>query len=486
MKNLKEIRKKNNMTQAEVAKRLGISQQAYAQYENSEKVPNENVLMALAGLFNTTKEELMSNLNVYNTTENMTIEDFLGSSYSAYHSVKNIVTILEKNGFSRLYDFEKWELKSGSKHYIIKNNTAVIAFSIGDLSNYAFNIAECHTDSPCLKIKGNTLINGPLGKRIDVEGYGGVISYSMLDIPLKIAGRLLVKNGNSLNSKNVVSPFNVNIPSLCIHHNPGVNEGMSLNMQNDMLPLIGNVDDLYSLLAPNEEVIDSDLYVAPDVKPYYAGTKNEYLVSPRIDNLSSAYAIVKAIVNANPKGVSIGAFFDNEEIGSSTKQGARSAYLPDVLEKINRSLGYGADEYLTARRNGFVVSIDNGHSVHQAHPEKYDLNAYSKVGGGVVIKHHVNYATDGMSSAVVKSICKNNSIPFQDYYNRSDLRCGSTIGLMSSAQLEMNTCDIGIAQLAMHSAIETASMDDVKEMTKFVEAFFNTSLKMKEDEVIEL
>lgn len=486
MENLKYYRNKANLTQKEVANYLNLSQQAYASYETSDRVPSNELLEKLSIILKVSKEELTSKTKEAPYEKINSIEDFLSLSYTSYHSTRNIESILIDNGFKRLYDFDKWNLEKGGKYYILKNESAIIAFNVGDLSNYAFNIAGCHTDSPSLKVKGNTLIDSPEGKKINVEKYGGLILYSMLDIPLKVAGRIITKDGNKIVPKIVTSDFNVNIPSICIHHNPTVNDSFSLNVQTDMLPLLGSDTDLYSLLSNGNEVIDADLFVVPDVKPYYSGVNRDLLVSPRLDNLTSCYTIAKGISISNPKGVSIAFFSDNEEIGSGTKQGAESAFLLNTLERINDSLGFTKDDFYKAISNGFILSIDNGHAVHQAHPEKSDIAEKVYLNKGIVIKHHTNYSTDGLSSSIVKTICKNNKIPYQDYYNRSDIRCGGTIGLITSAKLEMNACDIGLAELAMHSAIETVGRSDIKHMEDLVTSFFNTSIKQLENYEIEI
>ncbi len=422
---------------------------------------------------------LQINLNIRGL--DMDVKTFLNTSYTSFHAVKNAIGILEKNGFI-LYDGKKAE--KGGKYYVTKNGSALIAFKVGDLNNYAFNIAESHTDSPALKVKGKTLLDSAAGKRINVEAYGGLIRYSFMDIPLKTAGRLFVKTENGVSSRLVESDFNVNIPSLCVHHNADVNTSFSLNVQTDMLPLIGGDDtDLYKVLLPDNEVIDGDLYVVPSIEARVLGVKSDILCSPRIDNLTSAYSSVKAIIDCEPKGVAIACLFDNEEIGSGTKQGADSAFLPELLKKINSDLGYGENEYLQAKANGFVLSIDNGHAVHPAHPEKSDVNEKVYLNGGIVVKHHANYSTDGLSSALIKSVFDKNGVKHQDYYNRSDLRCGGTLGLITSAQLQMNAADIGLAQLAMHSAIETVGADDISVMERGIKAFFNTSFKFCGDSV---
>lgn len=399
------------------------------------------------------------------------IEEFLNTSYTAYQSVNNAVSMLEDWGFERIND--KTTFKEGGKYYLTKNSSAVIAIKIGDLSNYAFMIAGSHTDSPCFRVKGNKLLDSPEGKRFNVEEYGGALEYSFLDIPLRLAGRVFVKTANGVKEQIVESNRLFNIPSLCVHHNPTANNGLNLSVQNDMAPLVGEGEDVYSFVS-NGNVVDADLFVSPAFAAYESG---KLLCSPRLDNLTSVYSSLKAINDCHPKGVAVACCFDNEEIGSGTKQGAASALLADVLQMINRRFGKNEDDFVSACKNGFVLSIDNGHAVHPAHPEKSDPLNKVYLGGGVVIKHHTNYSSDGLSSAVVKAILDKAGVEHQDYYNNSDIRCGGTIGLITSRQLEMNACDIGLAQLAMHSAIETADKSDIVKMEACVKAFFDTSLR---------
>lgn len=409
----------------------------------------------------------------------MEIKRFLDASLTAFHAVDNIASYLESNGFVPLYAGEKWQLSRGGKYYVVKNGSALIAFVVGE--GYSFNIAESHVDSPCLRIKGNTLIDSPEGKKLNVECYGGLIYHSFLDIPLKIAGRILTSEGTKVVTELVESDFYVNIPDLAIHHNPEVNTKCALNVQTDMCPLVGEAADVYSLVT-DKKVLDADLFVVPAVAAYTAGKNGEYLVSPRIDNLTSAYASAKAIAECEPAGVAVACFFDNEEVGSMTKQGADSAFLPETLRQINDCLGRGEDEFIKAKNDGFILSIDNGHAVHQAHPEKSDVAEKVYLNKGIVIKHHTHYSTDGASAAVFKAILNKCGVEYQDYYNRSDLRCGSTLGLMSSAALQMNACDIGLAQLAMHSAIETTGSFDIEKMQAGIKGFFETAIVEKKGE----
>lgn len=401
----------------------------------------------------------------------MNISEYLYDSYTSFHAVANAKAMLDESGFKPLDLKDKWEISIGGKYYVTKNDSAIIAFSVG--AEKTFQIVGCHTDSPSLKVKGSTLVGSAEGLRANVEKYGGLVLHSMLDIPLAIAGRLIVKDGEELKTELVRSDFNVNIPGVCIHHNPTVNNGVALSVQKDMLPLIGGENDnLYDILASGKEVVDGDLYVVPAVKPYYSGSKNDLLVSPRIDNLTSVYSAIKAVISCEPKGIALACCFDNEEIGNGTKQGAKSVWLKTVLEKINRALGRDEDDFIESAENGFVLSVDNGHAVHPAHPELSDITETVYLNGGIVIKHHTNYSTDGYSSAVVKKLLDENGIAWQDYYNNSDIRCGSTLGLETSVQFGMNACDIGLAQLAMHSAIETVGANDVPLMENALTKFF--------------
>lgn len=411
----------------------------------------------------------------------MDIKLFLDTSYTAFHAVENGVKYLKSNGFEELPAFTFDGVKKGGKYFFTFNGTSLFAFKVGDEKK--FNIAESHTDSPSLKIKGRKTVPSVEGKRLNVEKYGGLVLFSLVNSPLKIAGRLIEKAPDGVKAFNVVSPFFVNIPALCIHHNPEVNSSLSLSVQSDMLPLVGETDDIYSVLS-DKEVIDGDLYVVPATEAFVSGVQNEYLCSPRIDNLTSVYASLKALVECNPKGISVAACFDNEEVGSRTKQGADSDYLKTSLTGIIRALGGNDEDFVKATQNGFILSVDNAHAAHPAHLEKSDPYEKAAMNKGIVIKRHTNYATDGYSSAVLKTILDKAGVEYQEYYNNSDVRCGGTIGLMTGAALNMKACDIGLAQLAMHSGIETVGNSDIEKMQKCIKSFFDASLSVDGEQTI--
>lgn len=411
----------------------------------------------------------------------MNINEFLNTSYTAYHAVKNSEKLLLEAGFKKLEFSSPWSIEHGKGYYFTVNDSSIYAFKAN--SGLAFNIAEAHTDSPSLKIKGDNLIPSSEGNLANIECYGGGILYSFLDIPLKIAGRIFEKTDDGIVKKIVTSSYNINIPSLAIHHNPDVNNGVNLSLQKDMLPLLGNTDSLIKTLSDNE-VLDFDLHAVPAVESFLSGVKGEFLCSPRLDNLTSVYTALRAIIASEPKGVALVCCFDNEEVGSRTRQGANSQLLENILRKIGNALALSGEAFDIAIEKSFIMSIDNAHAVHQAHPEKSDPVNKVYLNNGIVIKHHQNYATDGLSSSILKSILNNADVKYQDYYNNSDVRCGSTIGLITSALTGIKTVDVGLAQLAMHSAIETIGLEDIDRMEKGTLALLNSLITTKEDKII--
>lgn len=403
----------------------------------------------------------------------MTINQFLDTSYTAFHTVANAEAMLAEHGFTKLTLGKDFAIKRGGRYYVTRNDSGIIAFVAGQ--NNVFNIVESHTDSPSFKVKGNSVTEGNGVVRVNTEKYGGGLLYTYFDRPMKIAGRLLCQTENGLQTKLAVSDYNVVIPSLCIHHNRNANDGFAVNAQVDTLPLLGLTgSDIYSTLT-DEKVIDGDLFVVPVTPAFAAGTHNELLCSPRIDNLTSVYSGLSALIAAEPHDIAVCACLDNEEIGSGTRQGSPN-WLEQVLCAICDALGLTETQAFAARENGFVLSADNGHAVHPAHPEKSDPYTKAYMGKGVMIKHHVNYSTDGLSSALFKHIASLADVPVQDYYNNSAVSCGSTLGLVTSRTLGMKTCDIGLAQLAMHSACETVALCDVEHMKAALLTFFNVML----------
>lgn len=398
----------------------------------------------------------------------MTIQQFLDTSYTAYHTTANAVKWLTDMGYEPLQLGEKWNLHIGGKYFVTRNGSSVVAFSVG--KNKTFAICESHTDSPSLKIKGEKLLLNKTANRLNVERYGGGLWHTFLDRQLVVAGRLLVQGENGVEQILTVSPYNVVIPSVAIHLNPSANENLTLNAQVDFAPLFGqNEQQLYASLT-DKPVLDADLYVVPASGSFVAGANGEFLCSPRLDNLTSVYSSLSALTNLQSDNIAVVACLDNEEIGSGTVQGSPN-FIEQVLQKIAVELSMTEEQALAARENGMVLSVDNGHAAHPAHLELADPEYRAYMNGGIVIKHHVNYSTDGLTAATLKNILNKANVPFQDLYNKSDVRCGSTLGLVTARTLGIKACDVGIAQLAMHSACETCGYSDVSTMTACISAF---------------
>lgn len=415
------------------------------------------------------------------------LTEFLQKSYTAYHAVENAKALLEQGGFSRLSETEDWQLEEGGKYYVTRDG-ALIAFTVGSLSDFSYKIVASHTDSPALKLKENPVQKSAFYATMNVETYGGGLWYSFLDRPLKIAGRVVRRDGNHIYQENVLSPFTLTIPSLAIHQNREANEKLALNPQVDLQPLLGMAGDINNekLLEKiaGEGVLSHDLYLVNADMPYTFGVNDEFLASPRIDNLTSVYASLNTLLTDTERvGICVAACLDNEEIGNNTAQGAAGDFLESVLRRIAYAFRFDDNEYYKALGNSFLMSVDNAHAVHPNHPEKADTTNKTVMGGGIVIKNHANkaYVTDALASAVVKTLFENAEVKYQVFFNRSDVRSGGTLGTQIAKQFGLCGVDIGLAQLAMHSSCECFKTSDYTEMEKGLSAFYNARFTRDEN-----
>lgn len=419
--------------------------------------------------------------------------DFLYESPTAFHAVKNVKDSLEGCDFKELREEDKWILEKGGKYYTTKNGSALIAFTVGngEVENYGFKIIGAHTDSPTFRIKPNSeIISENNYIKLNTEVYGGLIRSTWMDRPLAVAGRVALKGENLLNPElrlvNIKKPILI-IPSLAIHMNREANSGGELNPQKDTLPLLAMVTEelekdnaLINILAEEmkvnkEDIIDFDLFLYEFEKGCIVGLKDEFISSGRLDDLQMVHAGIEALKEAPiTEGINVMVCFDNEEVGSSTKQGADSDMLANILERIALCLGKGREEFFRALSRSFIISADNAHAVHPNSPEKADPTNRPIVNKGPVIKINANcaYTSDSDSSAVYESICNKAEVPVQKFVNRSDLRGGSTIGPISSTHLNIRSVDIGNPTLAMHSIREFAGVKDHSYVAKsFVEFY---------------
>lgn len=414
--------------------------------------------------------------------------EFIKSSPSPYHTVESVKTELLECGYSELYEADRWNLTDGGKYFVIRNGTSIIAFKAKQ-SPTGFMIVASHSDSPSFRLKITPELSSAY-TRLEVEKYGGMIYYSWLDRPLSIAGRAVVrtKAGIESNLVNIDRDLAV-IPSLAIHMNRGVNDGYKFNPAVDLLPIVGSskakgtvLREMANELKVDEnDIISHDLFLYNRDEGRIFGVNNEYIISPRLDDLECVFASLRAFLSASDsKSIPVLAVFDNEEVGSETKQGAASTFLHDVLLRV------AGDDYYTMIDNSFMISADNAHARHPNHPELADADNAPLMNGGIVVKWNANqkYTTDGVSDAFFRTVCERCSAKVQSYYNRADMLGGSTLGSISNTKVSIPTVDIGLAQLAMHSANETAGAEDLPFMINALTEFLSTSIEKRGEKII--
>lgn len=414
---------------------------------------------------------------------------FIKNSPSVYHVVDNIKSMLAEQGFEELKENETWQVKASKGYFVVRNDSSVIAFRMPAKEPKGFHIVASHSDSPTFKIKENAemAVEGRYIK-LNTEKYGGMILSTWLDRPLSIAGRVVVKDEDG---KLQVKLVNIDkdllvIPNVAIHMNRDMNKGVEYNPQVDMLPLmaLGTKEDCNHLLyreiaetigVKEEDILSHDLFLYVREEGRMIGAGKELLLSPKLDDLQCVFTSLQAFVQKKPKKyVNALAVFDNEEVGSATAQGADSTFLQDVLMRIQEALSLNHGEYCSLVADSFLISADNAHAVHPNHTEKADPTNRPFIGGGIVIKYHGSqrYTTDAVSAAKMKLLCETAKVPYQTYTNRSDVIGGSTLGNISTSHVSLSSVDIGLPQLAMHSAVETAGCKDTEDAVKVFAAFY--------------
>ena len=415
--------------------------------------------------------------------------DYVAHSSTVFQATQQACDMLDAAGFTRLSEHEAWEILPGGRYYVTRNRSALVAFAVPENGFTHCQIVASHGDSPTFKLKAHA--EGEAAGayiRLDVEPYGGMIMSTWFDRPLSIAGRALVREDGRLVTRLIDFDRDAAlIPNMPIHFNRDINSGYSYNPQTDMLPLFGGKDAKGALAAEiaakagakEEDVVACDLFLYNRTPASVWGANEEFLSCPRIDDLECAYTSLAAFIAAPAEGhVNVCAVFDNEEVGSLSKQGADSTLLSDVLTRALCALGLSDAQIRAALAASFMVSADNAHAVHPNHPEKYDDLNRTVMNGGVVIKHNANqkYTTDAVSDAIFSEICAKAGVPVQHFANRSDIPGGSTLGNLSNAHVSMNTVDIGLAQLAMHASYETAGCADVDYMIRALRQFYKTDI----------
>lgn len=397
---------------------------------------------------------------------------FIDRSPSPYHVIRNFSEML--TGFTQLREEDDWKLKAGGKYYCIRKDSAVIIFTVPKKPE-DIRIISAHSDSPSFKVKPHAdELSSDSYTRLNVEKYGSMLMAQWLDRPLSIAGRVITKDGADFKSVLVDSKDEICImPSVAIHMNREVNNGYKYDPKSDTIPLWGNKDAKGSLLSTllkdkdiqPSDVLGYDLFLYNNEKGRIWGPKKEFISSRALDDLECAYTAVLSINEAKVSDtrMCMCCIFDNEEVGSSTGQGADSDFLSDVLSRIRESMKYSKSDISKALSRGYMISADNGHALHPNHPEYADSVNRPVLNGGIVIKYHSGqkYTTDAYSEAMMRDVCKKAKVPVQEYSNRNDIPGGSTLGNILNSHVSIRTVDIGLAQLAMHSPYETAGSEDI-------------------------
>ena len=412
--------------------------------------------------------------------------EFLDASPSVFHAVANLEKEFQNAGYTRLFENEKWNILPGGKYYLIRGGSAIVAFRVPVAAPKGFMLSASHSDRPTFKVKENPELVGAY-TRLAVERYGGMLIAPWLDRPLSVAGRVMVETENGVESKLVnIDRDLLMMPNVAIHMNRQANDGYKWNPAVDVIPLMGGKDAKGKLMQELEsqaggKILGHDLYLYVRQKAAVWGMDEEYLSAQALDDLECAWCCTQGFLKAqDSESIPVLCVFDNEEVGSSSLQGAASNLLETTLHRICEALVLPERVMLA---NSFLVSADNAHGLHPNHPEFADPNNAPLVGGGVVLKFNANqrYCTDGASAAIFRKVCAKAEVPVQTFCNRADMVGGSTLGNISLSQVAVPSVDIGLPQLAMHSCYETAGVQDAISLEKAMEAFYGSSLTATEN-----
>jgi aspartyl aminopeptidase len=417
--------------------------------------------------------------------------DFIDGSPSPWHAVAMMEKLLLAKGFTRLEESQAWSLRPHGRHYVIRGGSSLIAFILGakPLSESGFRIVGAHTDSPGLRLKPKAPYQTETMVRLAVEVYGGPILATFSDRDLSLAGRICVRSEGTLHSRLIrfEQPL-VRLANLAIHMNRSVNEeGLKLNKQNELPLLLSGLCDAQSpeqkflrLVADQTEckpsdILSWDLNVYDTQKGSFWGPEHEFIADSQLDNLSSCYAgLIALLATEAPESTCVGAFFDHEEIGSESNRGAMGSFISDVLERVAYAADADTAGYKQALACSFMISADAAHAYHPNFPNAYEPLHRIAVNQGPAIKVNANqrYATDSVSEARFIELCRQADVPYQKYAHRTDLACGSTIGPMTAARLGIPTVDVGCPLWAMHSIRESAGVLDQTYLLNVLKKFF--------------
>lgn len=415
----------------------------------------------------------------------------LEEATSRFHSIKAVKAQLLGNGFKELHLREKWDLKRGGKYMVTHHGSTLFAFTVGTDFQRGdnFRIAASHGDFPGFQIKPNAGMENGGYLQLNTEGYGGAILSTWLDRPLSVAGRVVLKSNDVFKPEvrllDMKKPVLI-IPNLAIHFNREMNKGVELRKQVEMIPIYGTTSEKLTkdafveaiakaLDVQKEDILDYELMIYNTDKPSFVGLDDEFVSSPRLDNLTSTQALVEGITGEQrTRGINMMIVFDHEEVGSRSKQGAASTLVATYLEKIYASLGLDKHDVTNAMEESLFMSVDVSHAFNPNYAAKYDPTNRHVMNKGFAIKEasSQSYATDSEAIAIVQQICEKEDIAYQKFVNHSDSVGGGTIGAISSAMLPIRTVDIGVPLFAMHSSRETMGVKDYESLVDYIKAYY--------------
>lgn len=415
----------------------------------------------------------------------------LETATSRFHTVKAVEEQLQENGFKKLYLKKRWQLEKGGKYMVVHHGSTIFAFTVGKdfEAGDSFRIAASHGDFPGFQIKPNAGLENGGYLQLNTEGYGGAILSTWMDRPLSVAGRVVLKSDDVFKPEvrllDMKKPVLI-IPNLAIHFNREMNKGVELRKQVEMIPIYGTASEKLTkdafveaiakaLDVAKEDILDYELMIYNIDKPCFVGLEDEFVSSPRLDNLTSTQALIEGITaEQRTRGINMMIVFDHEEVGSRSKQGAASTLVATYLEKIYASLELDKQDVTNAMEESLFMSVDVSHAFNPNYAAKYDISNRHVMNKGFAIKEasSQSYATDSEAIAIVQQICEKEGIAYQKFVNHSDSVGGGTIGAISSAMLPIRTVDIGVPLFAMHSSRETMGMKDYESLVDYIKAYY--------------
>lgn len=420
--------------------------------------------------------------------------EFLSKSVTPFHAVAEMSERLAREGFTELSEQSEWTLSRGKGYFVTRGGSALIAFRVPAEDFSACQMVASHCDSPGFKLKTNHTVNaGEHYTKLSVERYGGPIMSTWLDRPLGVAGRIVVRDGDRARQLLVDTGRAVAlIPNMPPHLDRGTADSHKYDLRTDLMPLFaeGKDKDLIKVLAEragveSDSVLSHELFLYSRDRGELYGERGEFLAAPRLDDLACVFASLEGIIGARQsQNMAVHCVFNNEEIGSATREGAGADFLPRTLGRIFSVLGYSTERANSILAGSILLSADNGHALHPNHMEMFDRENSPVLNGGVVIKQSAGkkYMTDAMTYTLVQQLCEIGQIPYQVYHNRSDIAGGSTLGCIAVENISVRMADLGLAQLAMHSTLETAGAHDVEHIVRLMENFYGSTIFISDNE----